>query len=142
PHRSSDRKAGNTNISIRHHGRVVIVSNLLAPDHDRPLFNLFLQFVQMFRPDLIIFLGRIVNDHAFQLVAPRATRDLDEDEPPLAEEVVRAKASSEVWEERAINLARILGQEIFVRTVEAAGPQCRLVYVPALEGTHQNLPPE
>ncbi len=143
PHWTSAAKAGVTRLLVSHGRKGMVLGNLFAPDHDAPVFESVVEHVSQYRPEWIILLGRMFHDHAFELVAPgEATRNAAEDEPPLAQEVEAARALTEVWEERVVELGRLLGQNYLVRLVEAAGPQCKLFYIPALEGNRVKLPPE
>lgn len=156
PHRSSVRKAGRMRDYVGQGEKVVIAANFLYPDIDEPLFEQFIEFVHQYQPARIYLLGRIFHDLAFQLLAPGAMRDAERKDteplglfdatskhaPQFARSVVEAKESSDIWEERVMKFGKIAGQEVLVRIAEAAGPQCHVFYIPALEGTHQNLPPE
>lgn len=156
PHRSSQRKSGQMRDYLAHGQKVVMAANFLYPDVDEPMFEEFLRFIAQYKPDRIYFLGRMVHDLAFQLLAPGAVREaeLEDSEPcgltdgttknlpEFPRQIFQAKEGSKVWEDRVNALGKIIGKELLVRTVETAGPQCHLFYIPALEGTHQNLPPE
>jgi hypothetical protein len=141
--RTSARKAGSTEITLPHEGKVVVMANLLAPDHDRNLWEPTLQWLSQYRPHLIVFAGRIIHARALKLLDPSSSLAEDEDEPPLAPEVELALAKSDIWEERVIEFFRLCGENIFKRIVKAAGPQCQLYYIPALDGgSANNLPAE
>lgn len=156
PHRSSDRKTGVTIVVLQPGDKVVMAANFLAPNHDAAAFAIFLKELRRVRPKYVILPGRIFHDLAFQLMAPGAISDAVREEtqpsgisdgvsknlPLFPELVLQAKHSSEIWEERVIMLGKLLGEAILLRIVEAAGPQCHVFYPPALEGIHQNLPPE
>ena len=60
PHFTSVRKAGTTNVYLPHNRKVMILGNLLAPDHDRALFDCVVQQAAETKPHLIIVLGRSV----------------------------------------------------------------------------------
>ncbi|CAN5302708.1 hypothetical protein BH10CYA1_BH10CYA1_53420 [soil metagenome] len=156
PQRTSSRKAGRMLDYIGHGAKIVIAANFLWPDFDQALFEQFIKFIAGYKPDRIYFLGRMMHDVAFQLMAHGAMREAEREEtepngisdstskhaPQFAQPVIDAKASSEVWEERILTLGKLAGDELLIRVVEAAGSQCHLFYIPALEGTHQTLPPE
>ncbi len=156
PHRSSSRKSGQMLDFIGHGEKVVMAANFLYPDFDEPMFEEFLRFIAKYKPTRIYFLGRMVHDLAFQLLAPGAVREAEQEEsepngltdgtskhaPQFARQIFQAKAVSKDWEPRVIEFGQIIGRELLVRTVESAGPQCHLFYIPAMEGSHQNLPPE
>lgn len=156
PHRSSNRKSGRMRDFIAHGEKVVVAANFLYPDLDEPLFEQFIKFVSVFKPVRIYFLGRVFHDLAFQLLAPGAMREAELEEtepegmfdslskhaPQFARQVLEAHESSQIWEERVLAFGKMAGRDMLIRTVEAAGPQCHLFYIPALEGVHQNLPPE
>lgn len=141
--RTSARKAGKTEVSLPHGCKVVVMANLLAPDHDRSLWEPTLEWLSKHKPHVIVFAGRIIHSRVVQLLDPLSSLALDEDEPPLTPEVQAALEKSDIWEERVFELFRLLGENIFKRIVKAAGPQCQLYYIPALDGgSSKNLPPE
>lgn len=141
--RTSARKAGTTYLNLPDGTKVIVMANLLAPDHDRSLFEPTLEFLSRYRPHVIIFAGRIIHAKVVKLLDPSNSLAPDEDEAPLAPEVQAAIAHSQIFEERAIELFRRLGESVFKRVLQAAGPQCRLYYLPALDGgSAKNLPPE
>lgn len=141
--RTSTRKAGNTIITLPDGCKVVVMANFFAPDHDRSLFEPTLEWLSRHKPNLIVLAGRIIHSRVVQLLDPESSLAFDEDEPALAPEVELALAKSNIWEERVIELFKLLGENIFKRIAQAAGPQCRLYYIPALDGgSAKNLPPE
>ncbi len=156
PHRSSSRKSGQMLDFLGHGEKVVMAANFLYPDFDEQIFEQFLAFIAKYKPDRIYFLGRMVHDLAFQLLAPGAVQEAEQEEsepkgisdgtskhsPQFARQIFEAKEKSKNWEDRVIEFGKICGRELLLRTVESAGPQCHLFYIPAMEGTHQNLPPE
>src|SRR5579883_1632431 len=140
--RTSAARAGVMEISLPHGARVAMLANLLAPDHDRGLWEAILRYLSFYKPHLIIFVGRIIHARVVNLLDPDSF-PFSEDEAPLAPELKAALDSSNIWEERVGELFRILGESIFKRIVEAAGDQCRLYFLPALDGgSARDLPPE
>lgn len=94
--RTSARKAGTTYLNLPDGTKVIVMANLLAPDHDRSLFEPTLEFLSRYRPHVIIFAGRIIHAKVVKLLDPGISLALDEDEPPLAPEVQAALAHSQV----------------------------------------------
>jgi hypothetical protein len=73
---------------------------------------------------------------------PAEEQEEGDAEAPKKEAKVGEDYESRGWEARVLAVGKLIGRNIFIRLVEAAGPQCKLYYIPALEGSRVTLPPE
>jgi hypothetical protein len=144
PWRSSERRQGSTWVFLHSGERTAAYANLFWPDHDRSLWEVFRRALAAEGPKLkfTIGLGRLFHDEVVQAVAPRALRDPDEGEIRPAPEVLEVKSETNIYEQRVLKIMKRGGEAIFGRLIEATGPDCHHLYIPASEGSSQTFPPE
>lgn len=146
----SSKMAGAYSAFLFEGERVMALHATYIPRHDRPLWQeVVLPFARWYKPTYVIILGRAFDLISVQQLAPAAIREEDNiDDRDKLPEVIAAKEFSEIWENRVFALMKMIGR-YFVDLLEAADAnktpseeKARLLYIPAIEGPQQRMPPE
>jgi len=146
----SSKMAGAYSAFLYEGERVFAIHGMYIPRHDRPLWDeVVLPFLRWYKPTYVFVLGRAFDLVSIQQLAPRALRLEDNvDDRDQLPEVVAAKSESEIWEVRVLHLMKTIGQKL-LELLDAANEnkkpdeeQARLIYIPAIEGPQQKMPPE
>jgi hypothetical protein len=128
--KTSLAEAGIHTMDLPNGKRIMAIANTLWPMHDRNMYEQILKFAADYKPSLIVLLGHMINNEAFQALFESEKNYLQRPEHP--KEVLAAmKAGS--FDDQIQHLRRAAGE--FISSFAVGG--AKVVYIPAILTEHK-----
>ncbi len=122
--------AGIHKISLPDGTRVVAIANTLWPMHDRNMHEQIMKFLADYQPDLVVLLGHMVNNEAFQALFESEKNYLQRPDHPVE---VKAAMAAGSFDDQVQYLRREASKYIGGFAVGKA----KVVYIPAILTEHK-----
>lgn len=128
--KTSLAEAGLFTMSLSNGASVVAIANVLWPMHDRNLYDMVMRFLDATKPDLVVLLGHMINNEAFQALFESEKNYLNK--PVFPPEVLAAKAAGS-FDDQVQHLRR--AGSAFISSFANCG--AKVVYVPGILTEHK-----
>lgn len=131
-HWTSLAEAGVYDLSLPDDARVVALSHAYFPDHDRSIWKgVVYPFLRWYRPQLVLLLGGMIHDDAFQILAPRRRKEkvavhLHPKAPELTAVLDDYPDAQAQFEDRVLSFAARCGR--FIESIADAG-RSHVIYI-------------